>query len=340
MNVKRSYLRRASFLQCVCLVTTCALAVGLAAAASAQTVLVDFGNNEPQYRGIPVPNPDPNGNTWNSIQPGLLVENMKDIDNVATTIDLGWNSPVGTDSYNGPAGPTDIPPLESNLPFTEIDAEALGNLGVLEAAFDYAASPLQEDTRALFDLQGLDPAKTYTLTFFGSHKYSNEAVTIYSVYSDSNYTQLLGSVELEVMDPANPFLHNQDKVAVISNLSVPVDTGILYVQFVGANSNLGYLNAMQIEASTPAGVVGDYNGDLTVNAADYTVWRDKFGSTSVLPNDPVGGTIGTTQYNNWKMNFGMTAGGGLGGVSAVPEPGSLLLCLLASVGALCLRSHR
>jgi hypothetical protein len=334
MSVLRGFWRR------MCFVTTCAAAIGSAAAASAQTLLIDFGNNAAQYRGIPVPNPDPNGNTWNSVQPGLLVESLKDIDNNVTTIDLGWNSPVGTDSYNGPAGATDFPPLEDNLQYTDIDAAALGNLGVLEAAFDYAASPLQDDTRALFDLQGLDPAKKYTLTFFGSHKYSNEAVTIYSVYSDSAYTNLLGTANLEVMDPLNPANHNRDKVAVISDLSVPVDTGILYIQFVGANSNLGYLNALQVEASAPAGMVGDYNGDSKVDAADYTVWRDNLGTTTVLPNDPVGGTIGTTQYTNWKNNFGLGAGSGLGGVSAVPEPSVCLLCLLASVGVLGWRNHR
>src|SRR5262245_28094561 len=109
MNVIRSLMRRA------CFGTTCALAAGLAAAASAQTVLVDFGNNELQYRGIPVTNPDHLGHYWNSIQPGVFVEDMRDFNNATTTIDLGWDTAVGTDSYNGPAGATDQPPLIDNL---------------------------------------------------------------------------------------------------------------------------------------------------------------------------------------------------------------------------------
>ena len=78
-------------------------------------------------------------------------------------------------------------------------------------------------------------------------------------------------------------------------------------------------------------LVGDYNGNGVVDAADYVVWRKNNGTTNVLPNDPAGGTIGATQYNNWKANFGKTPGSGSGaGLAAVPEPASLLLCLFAS----------
>ena len=59
----------------VCFVTPCAVVVGLVASASAQTVLIDFGSNT-SYRGLSVPNPDTNGNYWNSVQPGIFVENL------------------------------------------------------------------------------------------------------------------------------------------------------------------------------------------------------------------------------------------------------------------------
>jgi hypothetical protein len=58
-------------------------------------------------------------------------------------------------------------------------------------------------------------------------------------------------------------------------------------------------------------VLGDYNGNGVVDAADYTVWRDG-GS----PDDTIAG------YNLWKANFG-NSGGGAGG--SVPEPASLIL---------------
>src|SRR3954468_20317574 len=151
--------------------TGCVLAmligVGLAVSAKAQTVLVDFGTNL-SFRGASSPNPDPKGHFWNNYFPGVFFSDFKDINNVPTTIDFGPDGTgVGTDSYNGPAGATDTPPTSSHVADTDIDAVALGNLGVKEAAFDYAASPGPDapgNTAAnltRFQIQGLDPATKY-----------------------------------------------------------------------------------------------------------------------------------------------------------------------------------
>jgi hypothetical protein len=64
---------------------------------------------------------------------------------------------------------------------------------------------------------------------------------------------------------------------------------------------------------------GDFNMDGKVDAADYVYWRKNDGT-------PAG-------YTEWRTNFGAPFGAGAGGfdagVSAVPEPGSLLLRLVA-----------
>ena len=82
---------------------------------------------------------------------------------------------------------------------------------------------------------------------------------------------------------------------------------------------------------------GDYNDNGIVDAADYTVWRDNFGTTNVLPNDLIGGTIGEAQYNQWKSNFGSGSGSGSAAVAmaTVPEPASVVLVasLLLGLGA-------
>ena len=77
------------------------------------------------------------------------------------------------------------------------------------------------------------------------------------------------------------------------------------------------------------GITGDYNNDGKVDAGDYVTWKKAQGTTNVLANDPVGGTIGTAQYNNWRANFGKPpgAGSGLDGAS-VPEPASAVLLLI------------
>lgn len=77
-------------------------------------------------------------------------------------------------------------------------------------------------------------------------------------------------------------------------------------------------------------VAGDYNRNGSVDAADYTVWRDNFGSLAGLPNDNNLGTVGQSHFDLWKANFG-NPGTGSPTVPAVPEPSVLLLSLLASL---------
>lgn len=215
--------------------------VGLAAAflaagtvANAQNVLVDFGSSE-SYRGASVVGADDNGNYWNSVWSGAYYADMVDTSGVATTIDLGFDAAGGTDSYNGPAGPTDVTQDPS---LSDYDAAALGNLGTDEAVFDFYTS-------SFFQIQGLDSSKTYDLTFYGSHKFSDDSVTRYAVYSDASYTTMVTSADLAIQDDASPWLHNRDTTATISGIA-PQEFDILYIRFFGANGGTGYLNSMQI----------------------------------------------------------------------------------------------
>lgn len=82
---------------------------------------------------------------------------------------------------------------------------------------------------------------------------------------------------------------------------------------------------------------GDFNGDGIINAADYIVWRNTF-DTAVAAGtgaDASGnGLIDQDDYDIWKMNFGMAVGSGSISFTlseAIPEPGSLVLVLLAGV---------
>src|SRR5690606_10648824 len=76
------------------------------------------------------------------------------------------------------------------------------------------------------------------------------------------------------------------------------------------------LSDEEIAALVPEDTVveGDYNGNGTVDAADYTMWRDG-----------LGGQFSVEDYQVWKSNFGQAAEGnsaGLGG-AAVPEPSTV-----------------
>jgi hypothetical protein len=219
-----------------------AIGMGLAVSAQAQTVLIDFGNNN-SFRGASVVNPDSNGNSWNSVQPGLFYTDLLNTSGAATAIDFGFSTPVGTDSFNGPAGVTSNSPLTpAEIAAADIDAGALGILGIKAAAVDFAA---EVNTR--FEIQSLDPTKTYNLTFYGSHKFSADDATVYSIYSDNTYTTAVASGSLNVQTPGSPNLHNRDTVLTLSGIA-PQASNILYVQFTGSNGHTGYLNSLALTA--------------------------------------------------------------------------------------------
>jgi T5SS/PEP-CTERM-associated repeat protein len=82
-------------------------------------------------------------------------------------------------------------------------------------------------------------------------------------------------------------------------------------------------------------IVGDYNGDGTVNAADYVLWRKTLAhSGSGLPADGNGNNlVDNGDYNVWRAHFGQLAGSGTGAVANadVPEPATWVLCAVGLV---------
>jgi hypothetical protein len=86
-----------------------------------------------------------------------------------------------------------------------------------------------------------------------------------------------------------------------------------------------YFNNLKIERP-PFGVLGDYNLNGTVDAADYVVWRKTLGQTgSGLVADGDGdGMIDPGDYDVWRTNFGRAAGAAAASSAVVPETGTLL----------------
>lgn len=70
---------------------------------------------------------------------------------------------------------------------------------------------------------------------------------------------------------------------------------------------------------------GDFNGDGSVDAADYTVWRDGLGTA-----------YQTSDYDAWADNYGASVSITSG--AAVPEPSGCLLLAAAAVAGVCFRS--
>ena len=99
-------------------------------------------------------------------------------------------------------------------------------------------------------------------------------------------------------------------------------------------------------------VLGDYNFDGTVDAADYTVWRNSLGQSGVglAADGNASGAIDAGDYDVWKMHFGETAGSGSGAGSAgygtrsvpttfAPEPASAMLLVFAAIAIMFLRER-
>lgn len=90
----------------------------------------------------------------------------------------------------------------------------------------------------------------------------------------------------------------------------------------------------------PAGVPGDYNGNGTVDAADYVLWRDGGPLQNEIADQ---GTVSQADYTAWKAAFGNHAGSGSGsglGAANVPEPTGMMLLLLSAVFGFGIRRGR
>jgi hypothetical protein len=205
--------------------------------ATGTAVLIDFGNAS-SFRGVSQTGADSKGNFWNSVYSGAYYPGLLDTTGAATTINFGMTTPGGTDSYNGPAGPTSNPVTPAEIEAVQIDPYLLGPLGGSKpGAIDYYVN-------STFQIQGLDPKKTYQLAFFGSRKYpEGNNTTRYTTYTDATFTEPVAAVDLVVGVFGN---QNQTQVAVLDEVSPQAD-GIIYVGFAGADgSGNGYLNAMRI----------------------------------------------------------------------------------------------
>jgi hypothetical protein len=84
---------------------------------------------------------------------------------------------------------------------------------------------------------------------------------------------------------------------------------------------------LYINGALTVTIAGDFNGDGSVDAADYIVWRQGLDTTYTLDD-----------YNVWRAHFGQTVGSGKAlaaeslarAEAAIPEPGALRLVTLGA----------
>jgi hypothetical protein len=96
-----------------------------------------------------------------------------------------------------------------------------------------------------------------------------------------------------------------------------------------------FFNYLSYLTADAIGLPGDFNQNGTIDAADYTVWRDAVtaGSTT-LPNDPTPGTVDESDFEYWRAHFGETLGSGASSAAVVPEPATHVMLLIATLAIL------
>jgi hypothetical protein len=115
------------------------------------------------------------------------------------------------------------------------------------------------------------------------------------------------------------------------NFEAPTDANgdNLYLVVVQASDgNFTNLQAILVTVTNVVDelpLIGDYNANGTVDAADYIVWRNSVGQVGAgLPADGNGnGQIDAADYNLWRANFGRTlpgSGTSMAAASELAEP--------------------
>ena len=90
---------------------------------------------------------------------------------------------------------------------------------------------------------------------------------------------------------------------------------------------------------------GDYNGNGTVDTADFVIWRKALGQSNMttigfLADGDGDGQVDEDDYNIWLANYGETSIRGPLGAAGIPEPATWLMLVLAILPLFHAARHR
>jgi pectate lyase len=148
-------------------------------------------------------------------------------------------------------------------------------------------------------------------------------------------TATLSDPNLAVFLNLAAFFQGDDQDGLITLIVEQINNSTTFdASFHSKEGNASFAPKLLVDAVlaeiNPPTLEGDYNNDGTVDAADYTVWRDALGSDGLPFNETASlGIVDNDDYLAWKSNFGATNGGG--SLANVPEPGGLFLIAVGTV---------
>jgi hypothetical protein len=167
--------------------------------------------------------------------------------------------------------------------------------------------------------------QNHTLTAvydYGYVKLYLDGVEVASGVANTHGSVNLGAFDLFVGEDlggtqGENFRGNMDDALILGRALTPAEVASLHT--LGAAALLPTLPPLPE-------LPGDYNGDDSVDAADYVLWR----------KNP-GGMFTPADYYRWRANFGNTASQ-VG--SAIPEPTSAVMSLLIGMAVTVVRARR
>lgn len=274
----------------------------------------------------------------------MLIRN--DGDPEANKPRIGFDLDVGNDGLDLPTGRADWTILDSIGTHAE-GAEAY--YGRTYAPVNFGT--LQVGTEVLpgifFDTPNLEPGATYVGGGYEIEyiaRWGNSTAQTPDDWHVTNLTDKPGSGSQQSFpdwrqscvdgagchpdDDGNPLTPPPLGLPTESNKAVPYGTQLMH------------------DLGAPNFLLGDYNKDGYVNAADYTVWRNTLGETGTDASQQAADAdhdylVGASDYDAWKDHFGQpfASDAGSGSLTSIglPEPASLVLELagMFAAAALC-----
>jgi hypothetical protein len=256
-------------------------------------------------------------------QAGALYEIQDDSD-IVTGFQSGFLTNAGTLRKSGGTGTSQV-----GVPFTNTGKITInsGTLQVSGGLFELSSTSTLE-----FKLAGVSPAVDF------GKIYVTDPFALAGTFQASlapGYTPALGD-SFHVID------WNSNPSGVFNAFTLPaLSAGLAW--------NVSQLAVTGILSVIPD-ILGDYNHNGFVDAADYTVWRDTLGSTTDLRanGDKTGASaavIDLADYNFWKSHFGnhagssSSSGGAADANRPVPEPATCFLLAISALGLIGYRSR-
>jgi hypothetical protein len=155
--------------------------------------------------------------------------------------------------------------------------------------------------------------------------------TQYDRVTVTNDVVLAGTLNVSLLNGFKPAVGNQFQIITAGgDVTGMFDNEILPQLAGGLQWGVSY--TPQSVSLNVGGVLGDYNLNGIVDAADYVVWRNLLNSNALVADGSGNGIVDQADYNLWRANFGKIAASGVASTStsqpaAVPEPSSIFLAL-------------